>query len=86
MLTTQPPGATVLIGGEERGVTPLTLSFALESARELDIVLRKDRFEDRPILLPVGPELDGQTLVIHQALDRKRAVRGVKGYDPFQDL
>lgn len=83
MLTTQPPGATVLVDGQELGLTPVTLSFGVEELHDLELVLRKDRFEDRAVVLPIGPELSGQTLVVHHALDKKKARGSV---DPFKDL
>lgn len=83
MLTTQPPGALVLVDGEQRGLTPVTLSFPVEAAQQLEVVLRKDRFEDHAVVLPISPELSGQTLVVHHTLEKKR----VRGYvDPFKDL
>ena len=83
MLTTQPPGAVVLIGGQERGLTPVTLNFPVEAAQQLEVVLRKDRFEDHAVVLPISPELSGQTLVVHHALEKKKARGPV---DPFKDL
>ncbi len=85
MLTTQPPGAIVLVAGVEKGTTPVTLSFDVAASSELAIVLRKDRFEDRAVVLPIGPDLAGQTLVVHHDLERKRGARP-PGHDPFKDL
>lgn len=83
MLTTQPPGAVVLIDGEARGHTPVTLSLPVEAAQQVEVVLRKDRFEDHAVVLPIGPELSGQTLVVQHTLEKKK-VRGP--VDPFKDL
>jgi hypothetical protein len=85
MLTSHPPGAIVLVGGAEKGGTPVTLSFDVTASSELVIVLRKDRFEDRIVVLPVGPELAGQTLVVHHELERRRGARPPV-HDPFKDL
>jgi len=85
MLTTRPAGATVLVAGVEKGLTPINLSFDVAASSELTIVLRKDRFEDRSVVLPVGPDLAGQTLVVHHDLERKRSYRP-PGHDPFKDL
>ncbi len=49
-LDTVPPGSEVLIGGQLRGVTPLTLSLA---AGHHDVVLRQGG-EDRPLSLEVA--------------------------------
>jgi serine/threonine protein kinase len=83
MLTTQPPGAVVVVDGQALGLTPVTLSFDLVELRDLELVLQKERFEDLSVVLPLRPELSGQTLVVHHTLEKKKA-RGT--VDPFKDL
>lgn len=82
-VTTQPPGAEVVVDGKVEGITPVNLTFGTKDKRQLELVLKKERYEDRPIVLPVGPELDGRHLVVNETLVRKKAT-GVR--DPFKDL
>lgn len=82
-VTTQPPGAEVVVDGKVEGITPVNLTFSTRDRHQLELVLKKERFEDRPIVLPVGPELEGRHLVVNETLVRKKAT-GVR--DPFKDL
>ncbi|MFO0750018.1 MAG: protein kinase [Myxococcota bacterium] len=87
MVTTQPPGAQVLIGGKVEGETPANLTFPAEEARKIDIVLRKDKFDDKTVTLAIGPELVGKgVVVVNETLDKSRKVVGKDDGDPFKDL
>jgi len=83
MVTSQPSGAEVLVAGKVEGVTPLNLSFDIGDKRQVELVLKKDRYEDLPVVLSLGPELGGQALNVNHVLTRKK---GVGGRDPFKDL
>jgi len=83
MVTTQPPGALVIFEGTVRGETPVNLSFETLEQRQIELLLRKDRFDDLPVVLSLGPELGGQALVVNHVLVRKK---GTVGRDPFRDL
>jgi len=82
-VTTQPPGAEVVVGDKVEGVTPVNLVFGTDDKRQLELVLRKERHEDRAVVLPIGPELQGRHLVVNETLVRKK-MPGVR--DPFKDL
>ena len=81
MVTSQPSGAQVVIEGKVEGTTPMNLSFDTSAVRQVEFVLRKDRYEDLPVVLSVGPELGGQAVVVNHVLVRKKGVG-----DPFKDL
>ncbi len=81
MVTSQPAGAQVIVDGKAEGTTPMNLSFETATARQVEFVLRKDRYEDLPVVLSVGPELGGQAVMVNHVLVRKRGVG-----DPFKDL
>jgi len=83
MVTSQPSGAEVLVNGKVEGMTPLNLSFDTGDKRQVELVLKKDRYEDLPVVLSLGPELGGQALNVNHVLTRKK---GVGGRDPFKDL
>jgi len=83
MVSSQPTGAQVVVGGKVEGTTPVNLSFDALETRQLEVTLKKVGFEDRPVVLSVGPELAGQHLVVHQELEKKK---GSGGRDPFKDL
>jgi len=83
MLTTQPSGAQIVIGDKVEGVTPMNLTLDAVVSRQVQIVLKKDRFEDLQVELSIGPELGGQALVVNHVLTKKK---GVGGGDPFRDL
>jgi len=85
VITTQPPGALVLVAGQVLGITPVNLGFDAQIVRELELVLKKERYEDLPVVLSIGPELAGQHLVVNQTLVRKKIGPGI-GRDPFKDL
>ncbi len=83
MVTTRPPGARIFIDGEPlEGVTPMNVSLDAGEKRQIELVLKKDRFEDLPVALSIGPELGGQAVVVNHTLTRKK----VFGGDPFKDL
>jgi len=86
MVTTQPPGAVVVVDGKVEGDSPLNLSFDTTLSRKVEIVLRKDKYEDFPVAISVGPELAGKVVVVNQALKKKGVVGSAVGKDPFKDL
>lgn len=86
MVTTQPPGAVVLVDGKVEGESPLNLSFDTALTRKVEIVLRKDKYEDFPVAISVGPELSGKVVVVNQALKKKGVVGPSVDKDPFKDL
>ncbi len=83
MVTSQPSGAEVFVAGKIEGLTPVNLSFDTADKRQVELVLKKDRYEDLPVVLSLGPELGGQALNVNHVLTRKK---GVGGRDPFKDL
>src|SRR5690606_19230782 len=69
MVTTRPPGARVFIDGAPLdGLTPMNLSLDAGEKRQIELVLKKDRFEDLPVALSIGPELGGQAVVVNHTL------------------
>jgi len=85
MLTTQPPGVEVFVGGKREGETPMNLPFRAEEERKVEIVLKKEKFEDKVVTLAIGPELSGKVIVLNEALEKsKRPLTGKP--DPFKDL
>jgi hypothetical protein len=87
LVTSQPPGATLIAEGREAGVTPTTLSFEILEKRDVQLTLRKPLFVDRPVVLSIGPELAGQTVVVSETLEKKKApLRATPATDPFRDL
>ena len=56
-----------------------------EAERKVEIVLKKEKFEDKVVTLAIGPELSGKVIVLNEALDKSK--RGPAGKpDPFKDL
>jgi len=91
VVTTTPPGATVKLGDEALGETPVNLKFEAETSRQLELVLTKKRFKDQPVTLALGPELAGKVIVVNQQLKARWGGGGAtsggnKDDDPFKDL
>jgi len=83
IVTSEPSGAEVLVGGKHQGETPMHLTYEPNEQRQIEIVLRMDKYEDKKIVLPVGPELIGQRIVVNPTLEKKKASGKT---DPFKDL
>jgi hypothetical protein len=86
LVTSQPPGAEIFIDGASRGLTPSTLFFENLEKRDIKVTLRKDLHVEKSVVLPLGPELAGQTVVLSESLERRRVARPIKVSDPFKDL
>ncbi len=86
LVTSQPPGAEIIIDGESKGLTPSTLFFENLEKRDIKVTLRKDLHVEKSVVLPIGPELAGQTVVLSESLEKRRVSRPIKVSDPFKDL
>ncbi len=68
MVASEPAGATVLIDGVPRGVTPVTIPVDAPQAGRIEVLLRKERHQDTKVMLAIGPELGGKVLVVSETL------------------
>ena len=78
MVTTQPPGAKVVVDGEVVGLTPMNLSYDARQERRLELVLKKDNYQDLPVMLSIGPvsSVFGGSVVLTKSSRRLRSVFG----------
>lgn len=91
MVTTTPSGATVMLGDEALGETPVNLKFETDKSRKLELVLAMKKFQDQPVTLAIGPELAGKVIVVNEQLKPRRGTSATgpgtkKDEDPFKDL
>jgi len=96
MVTTTPPGATVSLGGEGLGETPVNLKFDADTSRKIELVLSLKKYRDQTVTLAIGPELAGKVIVVNEQLKPRygaaaggqggTGATGKTGEDPFKDL
>lgn len=90
MVTTSPPGATVTIGGVERGLTPVNVELDAAEERTVDVAMSLDKHRDQTISLAIAPELAGKVIVVNEELKARRgggaASKKRDDSDPFKDL
>jgi len=89
MVTTTPPGATVMLGDRPLGETPVNLEFETGHTRTLELVLAMKKYRDQPVTLAIGPELAGKVIVVNEQLKPRwgaAAANPKNDKDPFKDL
>lgn len=95
VLLTNPPGATVKLGDETLGTTPVNLKFETATKREIELVLAKKKYKDQSVTMALGPELAGKVITVSEELKLRWGGTGGTGgttsgpkddKDPFKDL
>jgi len=56
-IISSPDGATVYINGVEEGITPLSKKLEFHEIESYDVILKKDRYEDKTFTIAFEPEL-----------------------------